>query len=859
MDADRIRKIQDLFEASLSRPPEERAAFLRAASADNIELCHEVESLLEHDQAAGDDFMQTGFRSRAARLSETARVSPASEQSPTGQLRPVITGYEITRRLGHGGQGIVYQALQKTTNREVAIKVLIEGPYASQAAQQRFEREIELVAQLRHPSIISIFHSGTTEDGHPFYVMDYVRGLPLRDYVHSKNLTLEATLTLFLTVCEAVRHAHQKGVIHRDLKPTNIVVDADGLPRILDFGLAKPLNPPGDKLISVGQEIVGTLPYMSPEQATGNPDEIDTRTDVYSLGVILYELLTGQRPYPSDGSIAEILHHISETSPTLPSRVWTPAAGITRRTARRYRTGECPIDGELETVILKTLAKERERRYQSAGELALDLRHYLAGEPIEAKSDAPAYVLWKQARRYFRQAPVAALALLCAVLAPGLLVSLVFWRQSAHERDIATAAISFLNNDVFQTLDPEKMGRDVDMRELLDAASQRLEERFAQAPLAEASIRHTLGRFYGSLGENAQALVHLKRALRLRRAELGERHLAVAESLVSLSRVLENMGSCVEAEECLREALSIRTALLGQRDPLVRTTLDQLATFARRQGNLELEAILAARVSGWKPDSTATVDVEEDRTKTPAELTLKFAQAEQSLRERLVETRKSQGATHPETALRLTELADWLVSRERFHEAEPLYREALTIWTEQLGSEYFRAGEVFVKLQDLLIRSGNFAQLAPLITTQLERALAGDNPRFLSSASWAVVRTPGLAAELYARALQAARRACALQPENGAFWNTLGVAEYRTGLYEDAYATLIRSDELNDGHPADIAFLAMSLMRLDRRAAARHELERLRALIQQKPWATDPQSLRFLEEARTLVEGVPEG
>ena len=858
MDVDRMERIQELFEAALARPVEERSAFLRKASGGDVELRTEVESLLEHDQAAGDAFMRvpaapSGPRSTEAR--DRTKLVPQPADGATTPPRPDIGGYEITRELSRGGQGVVYQALQKSTKREVAIKILLAGPYATDSAQRRFEREIELVAQLRHPDIISIFHSGTTADGLPFYVMDYVRGLPLKEYVRANNLTLEETLELFVTVCEAVQYAHQKGVIHRDLKPTNILVDGNGTPRILDFGLAKPLGAPGGSSISATLEIIGTLPYMSPEQAGGSTDEIDTRTDVYSLGIILYELLTGQRPYPVEGRIADVLRHILETQPTPPTRSWTRDAGITRRGTRRLRAGECPIDSELEAIVFKALAKERERRYQSAGELARDIRHYLRGEPIEAKSDLLAYVLWRQARRYFRQTPVAALALLCAVLAPGLLVSLIFWRHAAHERDVAHAAISFLNNDVFQVLDPERVGRDVDLKELLDAASQRIEERFVHAPLAEASIRHTLGNAYCSLGENRAALMHLQQALRLRRAELGEQHLAVADSLMSLARVLENMGRGVEAEGHLRIALATRAKLLGRRDPSVTATLRELAAFARRQGNLELEALLAARTEGSSPATPAAAG----HAQSPAGAATQPGTAQEPLRRRLAQARQIHGDSHPVVAQRLTELADQLVSEERLAEAGPLYEEALAIWTDQLGPEHVRAREVFTRLEDLLNRLGQIDKLVPLLRNQLEHALAsGDNPRFLSGASWDVAKRTGYSADLYALALAAARRARELQPENGAFWNTFGVAQYRAGRFEQAHATLVYSDELNDDHPADIAFLAMSLARIGQADAARDELARLRRLMAQRPWATDPQSVRFLREVQLLVEGSPE-
>jgi serine/threonine protein kinase len=369
-------------------------------------------------------------------------------QAPEGPPPDSFSGYEILKEIHRGGQGVVYQAIQKATKRKVAVKVLLEGPYASKSALKRFEREIELIAQLKHPNIISILHSGTTADGQQFYVMDYVRGTPLNQYVHQKQLTLEETLKLFATVCEAVQYAHQKGVIHRDLKPSNIVVDAQRIPRILDFGLAKWLAAPVDTLVSVSQELIGTLPYMSPEQVRGNPDEIDTRTDIYALGVILYELLTGHYPYPVVGQMADTLKHIAETPPTPPNRAWRSDSGITKRSSKRLRSGKCPIDHEVQTVVLCALAKERERRYQSAGELARDIDCYLAGEPIGAKRDSRWYILKKSVRRY--KLPMAIAASFVLLLATSLAAISGLYLRAERARQLAAKVIDHWSTVWFQ-------------------------------------------------------------------------------------------------------------------------------------------------------------------------------------------------------------------------------------------------------------------------------------------------------------------------------------------------------------------------------------------------------------------------
>jgi len=439
MPDDWLQRVQAVFEQALQQPAGERGAYLDQACGDDAALRAEVESLLAHDAQAATDFLRAPGPPACAvsptQATETEEA-PRVAAGPTMGLQ--IEGYEIVRELGRGGQAVVYEALQRSTKRKVALKVLLEGALASKATRRRFEREIELVAQLRHPNIISIFHSGMTADGRHFYVMDYVRGKPLHQFVRDRKLALEDTLRLFATVCDAVQYAHQRGVIHRDLKPNNILVEADGVPKVTDFGLAKLLAAPVETVVSLTEQVVGTLPYMSPEQARGNPDEVDTRTDIYALGVILYELLTGHYPYPVAGQILDVLKHITETPPALPSRQWSADSGVARRSSGKLRLGQCPIDDEVQTILLRTLAKERERRYQGAGELAGDIRRYLKGEPIEAKRDSGWYVAKKTLRRF--RAPIGCAGALLLGLGFLAVTLAVQARRIAGERDRADRA-----------------------------------------------------------------------------------------------------------------------------------------------------------------------------------------------------------------------------------------------------------------------------------------------------------------------------------------------------------------------------------------------------------------------------------
>ena len=320
------------------------------------------------------------------------------DRQPAGAPTIAIEGYSDLHELHRGGQGIVYRALQESTRRTVAIKVLREGAHADSAARKRFQREVQIAAQLDHPHIVKVFDSGVTAAGHPYFVMEYVHGAEFDHYVRAQELALHDTLRLHKTVLEAVHYAHERGVIHRDLKPSNILVDEHGQPKLVDFGLARPLVPSSDSFASLTGQVLGTMAYMSPEQVRADPEEIDARTDVYALGVILYELLTGASPYPASTQIVEILRHITETSPRPPTRTWDSATGIARRSGRRSES-RCPIDAELETIVLEAIAKEPARRYPSAQAFGADIGRYLEGQPIQARRDSGIYVLRKKLAR----------------------------------------------------------------------------------------------------------------------------------------------------------------------------------------------------------------------------------------------------------------------------------------------------------------------------------------------------------------------------------------------------------------------------------------------------------------------------
>lgn len=414
-------EIDSLLAGTLSPEQADRAQ----AHLAECEACH---TELEARRAEAELFDEIRQACQPETVSLQQDADALSEDASPEPLPQFVEGYKILSEIHHGGQGVVYQAIQKATKRTVALKVLLEGPYAPARHRLRFEREIDLAASLRHPNIVTIYDSGVTRDGRRYLAMEYIHGRPLNLYLHEVKLDTEDVLRLFAKICAAISFAHQRGVIHRDLKPGNIQVDADGEPHILDFGLAKTA---GTSLtdrgapVTVTGEFMGTLAYASPEQTKGDPDQVDVRTDVYSLGVILYEMLTGAFPYAVIGELTDVLKNIVEVSPKKPSTV------------------RAQIDGELDTIVLKALTKEKERRYQSADALGREVERLLQGEPIEARRDSVRYVLHKRFRRFVhkhRGASLLAAIIAATLLAEVVVTPLVFdWTPAANlfERFVA--------------------------------------------------------------------------------------------------------------------------------------------------------------------------------------------------------------------------------------------------------------------------------------------------------------------------------------------------------------------------------------------------------------------------------------
>ncbi len=519
---------------------------------------------------------------RQERLTGTRRMS--GTRTGASLPRTVLPGYELLRELHRGGQGVVYVGLQKSTGRQVAIKLLRQRPSEpTSASLARFQREVEILSRLKHPNIVTIHDCGQDRDD-VYLVMDYVQGRPLDAHVLHHQTPLRDLLALVARICDAVHAAHLRGVIHRDLKPANILVDGTGEPRVLDFGLAKLVGDPGDtsdaRMMTATGEFVGSLPWASPEQAEGRVDALDVRTDVYSLGVILYQLVTGRFPYPVTGRIDAVVRHIASTEPVRPSAI--------RRDVNR----------ELEAILLKSLAKEAERRYQSAADLARDLRRYLAGEPIEARRDSLAYVMRKQLTRY-RAAVIATGAMLLVILA-ALVVSFASWRQAEHHRalaqdaarradreaDQARAVVAFMR-EVLTGVESERRGADARVVDVLSDASRTASQRFATHPEQEAQVRELLGEVYLDLSLWAEAEVEFGAALSLWRRHVGPDDPRALRAESASAGVALNRSKHREAEAALLDLLPRMERILGRDHRETLAARRSLAIALLMQGRVE--------------------------------------------------------------------------------------------------------------------------------------------------------------------------------------------------------------------------------------------------------------------------------
>jgi serine/threonine protein kinase/Tfp pilus assembly protein PilF len=693
--------------------------------------------------------------------------------SDTDEVSERIGPYRIIREIGRGGMGVVYEAEQEVPVRRMVALKLIKLGMDTREVIARFESERQALALMNHPHIARVFDAGATPDGRPYFAMEFVQGVPITQYCDTHKLTIRERLLLFIDVCRGVQHAHQKGIIHRDIKPSNVLVanlDDVRVPKIIDFGIAKATSQRLSEhsvFTEVGQ-LVGTPEYMSPEQAEMTDVDVDTRSDIYSLGALLYELLAGQQVFdPKDlrrAGLAEIQRKLREEDPPKPSSRISrigPASNVpaTNRSVD-VRVLERTLEGDLDWITMKALDKDRTRRYETANGLAMDVQRYLDDEPVLATPPSALYRARKLYRRH--RIPVLAAAAVALALVAGIVgttwasvraaraerVAAAEAVEARRQTAIATAVNAFLTDDLLASAAPSTAagrGKDVTMRAVLDAAAGRIEEaskpggRFANEPLVEAAIRITLGNTYGELGEYAAAEPHLRRALALRQGVFGEAKGSSVEVMNMLGLLAWRQGRYDEAEPLLRRALAA-AASGGQDDPLSLAIEMNLANVLRSDGRFaDAEPLylrnLDAKRRTLGPDHADTVSVMGNLANYYQE-TGNYAKAEALHRQALEIRRRLHGESEPATVLEINNLANDLALMGRVEEADPLMRRALELKTVLYGAAHPSTLNSVNNVAELALIMGRSAEAEALHRQALEgrrRALGPTHPRTLSS------------------------------------------------------------------------------------------------------------------------------
>jgi len=771
MDSTRWEQIQTLFHDAAERPAPEQRAFLESACGDDQSLLIEVLTLLEED-SRGTSLLERGVADVAYQM-----VGDAVHASiRTGQFGP----YHIKEMLGEGGMGAVYLAERDDLGNLVAIKILRDA-WLSPARRERFAAEQRMLAQLNHPSIARLYDANTLEDGTPWFVMEYVDGIPLTDYCGKNSCSIEERLRLLRSVCEAVQYAHQQALIHRDLKPSNILVKRDGSVRLLDFGIAKQIESyevPVDQTRTMLRLM--TPAYAAPEQIRG--EHVGIQTDVYALGVILYEILAERLPFDLSHKTAdEAATIITSQEPVRPSVAAREATG------KDGRGGYAPIArkgawADLDVLCLTAMHKDPARRYQSVEALVRDIDHFLNGEPLEARPDTLHYTLGKFVRRHWR--PVSAAAVVFGVVV-GLVIFYTVKLTRARNAALAEAARaqriqSFMLN-LFQGGDPSA-GPPDDLRvvTLLDRGAQEAHSLDTE-PVVQAELYETLAGIYQKLGKFDQADSLLQASLTIRKSLFGTDSAETAKSLLALGSLRDAQAQYPEAEKLVRQSLDIDTRRLPKNDPAIAKTMLALGNVLQDRGVYDQSiATLDQTVQLYSAPGSAPADLADslyelanahfyaghydtaealnervlvmykqiygDRHPRVADILINlgairfdlghYPEAEQFDRQALDIVQSWYGKDNPETATDLTILARALVHQNRFNEATDLLQQSLAIKERAFGKVHPSVASTLNELGSVALQEDKYDAAAGYFTRMADiyRAVYGEHHYLLGTA-----------------------------------------------------------------------------------------------------------------------------
>jgi serine/threonine protein kinase len=871
------------FEALEMATPEACAAYLQGACGRDVVLRCKVDELLK------EHFSNDRLLAGPALDGERPGIAEFPVEEAPAQM---IGRYKLLEKLGEGGFGEVWMAEQREpVKRRVAFKIIKLGMDSRQIVA-RFEAERQALAMMDHPNIAKIFDAGTTENpltptlsqighiggagarrvgeddsrgigvGRPYFVMELVRGIKITEYCDQNQLPTQERLRLFILVCQAIQHAHQKGIIHRDIKPSNILVtlhDGVPVPKVIDFGIAKATQQElTDKTVFTQfQQFIGTPAYISPEQAEMSGLDIDTRADIYSLGVLLYELLVGQTPFDAkemmQGGLDAMRQIIREKEPLRPSTRLNTLLGDARTTAGKRRQTDVgklvhQLQGDLDWIAMKCLEKDRARRYETANGLASDLLRHLNDEPVTARPPSTAYRFQKLLRR--NKVMAGAVMLVLTAILVGTVISigqalragrelrraniaktqalaaeakaLASEEKAQTEKANAQATLHFLQDDVLNQASPSyQPDRDIKVRTLLDNIAERLNRDDVRSPLVVASIHQTLGSVYGELGDPAKAVLHYEHALEIQRRRLGEYDPDTLRSLHGLATACLSRGDMSKADALTRQGLEDSRRVLGEKSPLTLQFMNTRAYTILFTGAIpwtELEPLflkaLALNREVFGADELRTLRL-ASRLGLGYNLNWNAAKAEPIITDALERAYRVLGEKHPDTA-GLTLMMGYIYSNlNQPEKAEPLALRNLEVRRSILGNEHFATLVSVLLLARVYVQQQKFDQAAPLTeqVVTLGRRLPIENstvlPWKLSLLSGAYLDQGHVAeaATLGELALQALRRKPDANPRANPFTITqMGAIRLAQQKYAEAEALLVESSPLLEKHWPDAAY-----------------------------------------------------